>query len=363
MTGVAIVGVGTISKAYLDNLLTFPDVKVIGCADLDVDRAKSVAAEYSLPVAGDVDHVIDHPDVELVVNLTIPVAHAAVAAQVVEAGRHVYNEKPLVLDPAQGRDLLAAAERKGVRVGCAPDTFLGAGLQSVQRAVAGGAIGTPTSAIALLQGPGPESWHPNPRFYFQPGGGPLLDMGPYYLTALAVLLGPVTRVAATGSRAHQMRTVGRGPLAGTVFDVEVLTHVSALLQFAGGQSATAVFSFDSPLGRHDFLELTGTEATLAAPDPNQFGGPVRLRRTHTAAWEELEVSGTTVGRGIGVLDMVRSIRSGEPHRASGELALHIVDVMTAILRSAEEGSFVPVTSTFTVPSPLQEGWDPTSSSR
>ncbi|MFI6318112.1 Gfo/Idh/MocA family protein [Nonomuraea sp. NPDC050556] len=360
MTGIAIVGCGTISHAYLRNLTTFPDLKVVGCADLDVARAKEVAAEHGVPVAGTVAQVINHPDVELVVNLTIPAAHITVATQVIEAGKHVYNEKPLALDPAEGRNLLAQAEAKGVRVGCAPDTFLGAGLQTVQRAVADGLIGTPGSAITLLQGPGPESWHPSPQFYFQLGGGPLFDMGPYYLTALAVLFGPVSRVAANGSRAHASRTVGRGPLAGTVFDVEVLTHVSALLEFAGGQSATCVFSFDSPLPRHDFLEVTGTEATLAAPDPNRFTGPVRLRRAGSGEWEELEASGTTVGRGIGVLDMVRSIRAGQPHRASGEMALHVVDVMSAILRSAEEGSFVPVSSTFTVPQPLEEGWDPTS---
>ncbi|MFD1935029.1 Gfo/Idh/MocA family protein [Nonomuraea mangrovi] len=349
MTGVAIVGCGNISQQYLTNLTAMPDLRVVACADLEVDRARAVAKEYGVPVAGDVSHVVNHPDVEIVVNLTVPVAHASVAMEAIGAGRHVYNEKPLTLDPASGRELLAAAGRAGVRVGCAPDTFLGAGLQTVARALAAGEIGRPLSAITLLQGPGPERWHPSPEFFFKPGAGPLFDMGPYYLTALAVLLGPVTRVAANGSRAHARRTIGAGPLAGTVFDVEVLTHVSALLEFAGGQRATSVFSFDSPLARGDFLELTGTEATLAAPNPNNFTGPVRLRRTGAPDWTDLPVTGTTAGRGIGVLEMARAMAAGRPHRASGELALHVVEVMTAILQSADEARFVDVTSTFAPP--------------
>ncbi|GAA2353699.1 Gfo/Idh/MocA family oxidoreductase [Nonomuraea africana] len=353
MTGIAIVGCGNISQQYLTNLTSFPELNVIACADLDVDRARAVAKEYGVPVAGEVAQVVNHPDVEIVVNLTVPAAHAEVAAEVVATGRHVYNEKPLTLDPASARDLLEAAQAAGVRVGCAPDTFLGAGLQTVARSLAAGDIGTPLSAITLLQGPGPDRWHPSPEFFFKPGAGPLFDMGPYYLTALAVLFGPVTRVAANGSRAHARRRVGSGPLAGTVFDVEVLTHVNALLEFAGGQRATTVFSFDSPLSRGDFLELTGTEATLAAPNPNNFDGPVRLRRTGAPDWTDLPVRGSTAGRGIGVLEMARAIAEGRPHRASGELALHVVEVMTAILTSAEESRFVPVTSTFTPPEPWE----------
>ncbi|MEV4163560.1 Gfo/Idh/MocA family protein [Nonomuraea dietziae] len=355
MTGIAIVGCGNISQQYLTNLTSFTDVRVVACADLDVDRARAVAKEYGVPVAGEVERVVNHPDVEIVVNLTVPAAHAEVAAQVIAAGRHVYNEKPLTLEPAAGRELLAAAEAAGVRVGCAPDTFLGAGLQTVARSLAAGDIGRPLSAITLLQGPGPERWHPSPEFLFKPGAGPLFDMGPYYLTALAVLFGPVTRVAANGSRAHAQRRIGSGPLAGTVFDVEVLTHVNALLEFAGGQRATTVFSFDSPLSRGDFLELTGTEATLAAPNPNDFTGPVRLRPTGATDWTDLPVKGATAGRGLGVLEMAQAIAEGRPHRASGELALHVVEVMTAILTSAEESRFVPVTSTFTPPDP----WDAT----
>ncbi|MFI6478374.1 Gfo/Idh/MocA family protein [Nonomuraea sp. NPDC050663] len=360
MIGVGIIGCGNISHAYLRNFQTFPEVKVVGVADLDVERARETAEQYGVPVWGEASEVINHPDVELVVNLTVPAAHVEVSLTAVRAGKHVYVEKPLALDPEAGRALLEEADKLGVRVGCAPDTFLGAGLQSALRAVSGGQIGVPGSALTLLQGPGPEAWHPSPAFFYQRGAGPLFDMGPYYLTALAVLFGPVTRVAANGSRAHTRRRVGSGPLAGTEFDVEVFTHVSALLEFASGQNATAVFSFDSPLPRHGFIEITGTEATLAAPDPNTFAGPLRLRRLGEGDWMELPVDGTTVGRGIGVVEMARAIAAGRPHRASGELALHVVDVMCAIVESAEQGQFVPITSTFEQPPPLPEDWDPAS---
>ncbi|MEV0587012.1 Gfo/Idh/MocA family oxidoreductase [Nonomuraea sp. NPDC050310] len=358
MTGVAVVGCGTISHAYLRNLTAFPDIEVIGCADLDVERATEVAAQYGVPYAGEPAEIIARPEVSIVVNLTVPAAHVEVSLAAIRAGKHVYVEKPLALDAEAGRALLAEADAAGLRVGCAPDTFLGAGLQTAQRAVADGLIGTPGSAITLLQGPGPESWHPSPQFLYQRGAGPLFDMGPYYLTALAVLFGPVTRVAANGSRAHTRRTIGSGPLAGTGFDVEVLTHVSALLEFASGATATSVFSFDSPLPRHGFVEITGTEATLAAPDPNTFTGPVRLRRTGSGDWAELPVGGSTAGRGTGVAEMARALAAGVPHRASGELALHVLDVMTAILRSAESAEFVPVTSGFAPVPPLPDGWDP-----
>lgn len=358
--GVAIAGCGTISHQYLRNLASYPDVRVVACADVDADRAREVAAEYDVPVAGELATALAHPDVELVVNLTIPAAHVEVSTAAVRAGRHVYSEKPLALDPSGAEKLLAEAQTAGVLVGAAPDTFLGPAWQAVYRLLASGDTGAPLSAIALMQSPGPERWHPNPEFLFRPGAGPLFDMGPYYLTALAVAMGPVTRVSATARTGSPTRVIGSGPRAGTVFGVEVPTHVTAQMEYAGGQVATTVFSFDSPLGRQDFVEITGTEATLAAPNPNAFAGDVRLHRRGDQEWstaETVEVS-DGVGRGLGVLDLARAIRTGRPHRATGELALHVVDVMTAILTSAERAEYVPVHSTFPPPALLPTTWNP-----
>ncbi|MDP9843849.1 Gfo/Idh/MocA family protein [Streptosporangium lutulentum] len=356
--GVAIVGCGTISHQYLSNLTTFPDVRVVACADLDPDRAREVASRYGVPVATTPERAMAHPDVELVVNLTIPSAHAEVAMAAVGAGRHVYNEKPFTLDRESGAELTRAAEAAGVRLGSAPDTFLGAGLQTAARLVAEGAIGTPLTALTLLQTPGPEAWHHSPEFLFQRGAGPLFDMGPYYLTALVTLFGPAGRVAAMARRAREERIIGSGPRAGTRFAVEVPTHTAALLEFAAGQAATMMFTFDSPLHRAGFVEITGTEATMEVPDPNTFGGQVRLRRAGGDEWIALPTPGTTAGRGLGVLDMAQAIRAGRPHRATGELGLHVLDTMLTIAESAERAEFLKVGSTCPRPDPLPEGWDP-----
>ncbi|MEU0480935.1 Gfo/Idh/MocA family oxidoreductase [Streptosporangium sp. NPDC006013] len=356
--GVAIVGCGNISHQYLNNLASFPGVRVVACADLDRARAEEVAARYGVPVAAAPEEAISHPDVELVINLTVPSAHAEVALAAVLAGRHVYNEKPFTVDRESGAELVEAAASAGVLLGSAPDTFLGAGLQTAARLVAEGAIGTPLTALTLFQSPGPELWHPSPEFFFQPGAGPLFDMGPYYLTALVTLFGPAERVAAVGRRARDERVIGSGPRAGTRFPAVVPTHTTALLEFAAGQAATMIFSFDSPLRRAGFIEITGTEATMQVPDPNTFGGEVRLRRAADEEWVPAPTTGTEAGRGLGVLDMAQAIREGRPHRATGELGLHVLDTMIAVAESSEQAEFVKIASTCPVPAPLPEGWDP-----
>ncbi len=274
--GVALVGAGVISTQYLTALSAFPDVAVLAVADLDTERARAQAEAYQVPVSGDVASVLAIPEVEIVVNLTIPAAHAEVASAALRAGKHVYGEKPLALAPADGAKILAEARSRGLRVGSAPDTFLGAGLQSAARAVRAGLIGEPVGVTAVTQGPGPESWHPSPEFLFQYGAGPLFDIGPYYLTALVALFGPVARVSATARQARAERVIGSGPKAGTAFAVEVPTHVNALLDFASGPSASATFSFDSARPRR-MIEITGTEGTLSLPDPNTFEGPLRVQ--------------------------------------------------------------------------------------
>ena len=356
--GVAVVGCGTISTAYLQNLTSFPDLRVLFCADLDIERAKAQAAAFDVPAAGSFADALAVPEVEIVVNLTVPAAHAEVSAAAVAAGKSVWVEKPLTLDTASARELLAAAGAAGVRIGCAPDTVLGAGLQTARRLIDTGTIGAPQTGLALMQGPGPESWHPDPEFLFQPGAGPLFDMGPYYLTALAAVFGPATHVAALSGRSRQTRVIGSGPRAGTEFAVAVPTHLSALIGYAGGQIATVVLSFDSPLRRNGFVEITGTTATLAMPDPNRFDGDVRVHELGADSWRAVPADGAADGRGLGVLDLARGLRSGAPHRASGELALHVLDIMSAIERSAASGEFEPVLTTFTRPDALAADWDP-----
>ena len=357
--GIGIIGAGVISGTYLENLTAFPDVQVHAIGDLFPEAAKARAEEHGVPHHGGIDAVLTNPDVEIVVNLTIPAAHVEVSLAAISAGKHVWSEKPVALDREGGQRLIGAADAAGVRLGCAPDTFLGAGLQASLKALSRGDIGTPLTALTLMQSPGPESWHPNPAFLFQTGAGPLFDIGPYYLTTLVQAFGPVASVAAIASRSREQRVIGSGPRAGESFDVTVPTHVSAIAQFQSGQSSQSIFSFDSPLTRHGFVEITGTDATLALPDPNNFDGDVKIRRRGSEDWEVLTSTKALSTRGTGVLEMARSLRAGRPHRVQGALAHHVVDVMVSIAESAQSGTFVPVSSTVEAATPLPDDWDPT----
>lgn len=357
--GVAIIGAGVISKEYLTNLTSFPDVKVHIVADMFEQVAAERAAEFGVAASGGVEDALNHPDVEIVVNLTVPTAHVAVATQAINAGKHVWSEKPFSTDRESGLGLLKLADAAGLRLGCAPDTFLGAGLQTALRLIAGGAIGKPLTALTLMQSPGPESWHPNPAFLFQEGAGPLFDIGPYYLTALIQTFGGISKVAALSSKSKETRVIGSGPKAGEEFDVTVPTHVSAIAQFASGESSQSIFSFQSPLKRAGFVEITGTEATIAFPDPNNFDGDIILTRVGSEDGEVITAKGSTSGRGTGVLEMARAIRTGQPHRAQGAMAYHVLDAMVAIADSFETGEFVSLQSTATAAQPLPEDWDPT----
>lgn len=355
--GVALVGAGVISGQYLRNLTSFPDVRVLAVADIDTGRAAEVAREHGVEVSGTLADALAIPEVEIVVNLTVPSAHAAVALESLRAGKHVYGEKPMAMSTDEAAKVMAEAADRGLRVGGAPDTFLGAGLQSALHAISSGLIGKPVAVTAATQSLGPESWHPSPEFFYQPGGGPLFDLGPYYLTALVSLLGPVVRVAAGTRRARDQREVGSGPKAGKLFPVDVPTHVNALLDFPGTATASATFSFDSAINRR-MIEVIGSEGALSLPDPNTFEGPLLVRGLRDADWRELPITGTTAGRGIGVLDMARSLRAGTPHRASGELTYHVLELMAAITESGERAEFRDIGSAPDAPEPLPDGWDP-----
>jgi predicted dehydrogenase len=363
--GVGFIGTGMISDTYLEHLTSFPDVRVVILGDLDQARAQAQAEKHGVAEWGSSEDVLTHPEVEIIVNLTIPAVHALVASQAIAAGKHVWTEKPISIDRASGLALLEQAASAGLLVGVAPDTVLGPGVQTARRAIARGDIGVPLSAQTVMQYAGPDIFHPNPEFLFSRGAGPLFDMGPYYLTTLVHIFGSVDTVAAFGSRGRATRTVQAGDRAGTEFPVEVPTHVSAIAQFAGGAVSQSVFSFESPLAKMGVVEITGTEGTLVVPDPNMFTGEVKITRTPALEamregpqWEVVEVTGALAGRGIGVLDMARSIRSASRPMASGELGYHVLDTLMAIDEAVATRRTVQVSSTVD-PIPLvPEDWDP-----
>jgi predicted dehydrogenase len=356
--GIGFIGAGTISDTYLTNLTSFPDVRVVRVSDIDTARAAAQAEKHGVPKAGTVADLLADPEVELVVNLTIPAAHVEVGLAALDAGKHVWSEKPLALDRQTGRKLLDRAREKGLRVACAPDTVLGAGLQTARRAIDDGRIGKPLTGLALFQVRGPESWHPAPEFLFQAGGGPLLDIGPYYLTELVHVFGPISKVTGTGGQARATRVIGSGPRAGTEFAVTVPTTVTALVEFARGGSAQIVLSFDSGLRRAGFLEVSGVAGTAVLPDPNRFDGSTTLHLMDQEDPEELVPQGHGAERGTGALELARAIRAGVPERASGELAYHVLDAMLAIEESISLGRSMDVESTVDVPPALPVDWDP-----
>ncbi|PXA71763.1 Gfo/Idh/MocA family protein [Cryobacterium arcticum] len=356
--GVGVIGAGVISGTYLENMTAFADLEVLFVADLDLARAQAQAEAYGVASHGTVDELLARDDIEIVVNLTIPAVHTEVGERIIAAGKHVWSEKPLALDHDSGAALLAAASAAGLRVACAPDTVLGAGIQTAMRAIQRGDIGEPLTATTMFHVPGPDAWHPNPEFLFALGAGPLFDMGPYYVTTLVHAFGSASRVGAVSSRSQAVRTIGSGPRAGVEFPVQVPTHHAAVISFEGGQSAQSTFSFQNALPRAGFVEISGTDGTLVLPDPNTFEGDSTLWRFGHDEPTTIPATGSTYGRGSGVLDLARAIRAGVPERASGAVAAHVLDVLLAVSAAAETGQVVDVPSSIPKPVPLPEDWNP-----
>lgn len=350
---VGIVGCGNISTIYLTNAKRFPSFQIDAVSDLVPERAKARAAEHGVRRAIEVDELIADSEIDLVLNLTIPAAHAAVSHAAAKAGKSIYTEKPLTIDLSEGQELLQLAKANDTFVGCAPDTFLGAGLQTCRKLIDDGAIGEPVAATAFMLGHGPEGWHPDPNFFYQYGAGPLFDMGPYYLTALVSLLGPIRRVTGSARASFAERTIGSEPKKGEKIAVNVPTHSAAVLDFVAGPIATLVTSFDV-WARENRIEIYGSEATLALPDPNTFGGPVRLRRAGETEWEDIPLSHDFAdnSRGIGLWDMATGIAERRPYRASGDLALHVLETMHAVHRASGEGRHIEIVSNVERPAPL-----------
>jgi predicted dehydrogenase len=355
---VGLVGCGNISEIYLNASKRFEAIRIVACADRLPERAEEKAEAHGIR-AMPVDALINDPDIPIILNLTIPAAHHEIAMAALRAGKHVHNEKPLAITLAEGEEIMALAEEKGLRVGCAPDTFLGAGLQTCRKLVDDGWLGRPVAATAFFMCPGHESWHPDPAFYYQHGGGPVFDMGPYYITALVHLLGPVKRVVGSTATTYPTRTITSEAKYGEVVEVEVPTHASASLEFANGAIATVIMSFDVVAHCNPCLELHGTEGSMQVPDPNTFGGPVRVFRRH-GAWGEVPLlyPHAEQSRSIGVADLAAGLALDRPHRASGALGLHVLEIMHAIVTAGEKGRRVKISHKVRQPDPLPLGIRP-----
>lgn len=352
-----VIGCGNISSIYLEVGQTFEILEIAAVADLIPERAQAQAAKYHIPRACSVEELLADPEIQIVINLTIPNAHAEIGQRAVEAGKSVYNEKPLTINREDACRLLETAQAKGVRVGGAPDTFLGGGLQTCRKLIDDGWIGEPVAATAFMLCHGHESWHPAPEFYYQVGGGPMFDMGPYYLTALVALMGPVKRVTGSARITFPERTITSQPLFGKKVEVEVPTHVTGVLDFANGAIATVVTSFDVWSAEVPRIEIYGTQGSLSVPDPNTFGGPVRVRRAGASEWSEIPLTHGYArnSRSLGVADMAYSLRSGRAHRANGQMAYHVLDIMHAIHDASRSGSHINLGSTCTRPAALPVG--------
>ncbi|MCA0963130.1 Gfo/Idh/MocA family protein [Salipiger bermudensis] len=353
--GVGVVGCGVISEIYLKNAALFPQLEMRAVADLDPEAARAKGEAHGLPAMSPAA-LMARDDIDIVLNLTIPAAHVEVGLAALEAGKHVYSEKPLAGGTAEARRLLEAADARGLRVGCAPDTFLGGAHQSARALLDAGRIGTPTAGTATLMLAGHERWHPNPDFYYAgPGAGPLFDMGPYYITAMVALLGPVRRVTALAARGRDSRTIATGPRAGQSVPVETPTHVTGVLEFAGGALVQIVTSFDVKAHGHAPLELYGTEGSLVIPDPNRFDGTVRLYGEDWQDQPTTHAHGDDNYRGLGLAEMAAAISAQRPHRASGALALHVLEVIEALLASSERGQAIALETTCDRPAAMRPG--------
>jgi len=353
---VGVIGCGAISGKYLQTSRMFPILEIAACADLNRDAAKKKAEEFNIPQVLDVEQLLADPSIQAVLNLTVPKAHAPICQAALDAGKHVYVEKPLAVTRRDGQAIVAKARKKKLLVGCAPDTFLGAGLQTARKAIDDGLIGNPVAFTAFMMCPGHEHWHPNPEFYYERGGGPMLDMGPYYLTALLNLLGPIKRLAALASIAIPNRTITSQPKCGKKIVVQTPDHVTGVIEFQQGAVGTMTMSFATRFPQHDQLtpiNIFGTEGTLLVPDPNNFGGPVKLRRKDDKEFSQLPlIFSHKYDRSIGLADMAWAALHGGPLRANADQALAVLDAMLGFLDSSRTGkAYKPVTR-YRRPEPL-----------
>ena len=327
------------------------------CADLVPERSEEKAEKYDI-VALAPDELLADPNIEIILNLTIPLVHAEVNSRILEAGKHVYCEKPLAVNLEDGKKTLALAKEKGLLVGCAPDTFLGGGIQQCRKIIDDGLIGDPVAAFAFFNCHGHETWHPNPEFYYKKGAGPMLDMGPYYLTALVNLLGPMKRICGSVSMASKERTITSEPLNGRKIVVETPTHLAGTVDFKSGAIATVTMSFEMYQSDLPRIEIHGTKGSLSVPDPNNFGGAIKMKLGSDEDWKEIEITDFTYtenSRGIGITDMSRALQAERSHRVSGDLSCHVLEAMLAFEQASDQGKAVRLETSCEKPAALPVG--------
>jgi len=349
---IGMIGCGNISSIYMKNIPQYNHLTLKACADLDEQKARSQAEKFNIPKVYTVEELLNDDDIDLVINLTIPQAHADVCIKALEANKHVYIEKPLAVTREEGKHMLQIANEKGLRVGCAPDTFLGAGIQTAIKLIQDDMIGIPVGASAFMIGRGHEHWHPDPGFYYEKGGGPMFDMGPYYLTALIAMLGPIKRLSGSTQISFPEREILSEPKAGTKMQVKTPTHIAGTIDFSSGAIGTITTSFDAFGGSSlPNIEVYGSKGTIIVPDPNTFGGPVKLRKRDEDAFVEVPLTHQFAGnsRGLGVADMAYAILNNETHRVSGQLAYHVLEAMHGFHDASDQGTFYNMESSVKKP--------------
>lgn len=362
-TKLGIVGCGMISETYFNASKRFRNIEVVACSDIIPERAKAKEEAHGVKAMSN-DELFAIPEIEIVLNLTPPQVHSKIAMDTLNAGKHAYSEKPFGVDADDAAKVVALAKKKGLRVGCAPDTFFGGGLQTSRKMIDDGWIGKPLSGTAIVQGRGPEKWGQAP-FFYDYGAGPMLDLGPYYITALVNMLGPAKSVTAVTGKGFETRTFGAEVAEQyqsqykpfDSYPVTVPTHLAGVVEFQCGAIISVIASFDVYKHGHNPIEIYGTEGSLQVPDPNTFGGPVRVFRNGHEDWQNVPLAYgyTNNSRSIGAADMAMALTTGRKHRANGELANHVLEIMLSFDKSYKAGKRIDLTTTCERPAPLPLG--------
>lgn len=354
---IAIIGVGDISGIYLKNITSmFKEIDIIGVCDLIKEKAEKAMETYKIPkLYNDMHEAFNDSEVDIVLNLTRPYEHYDVTKAALEAGKHVYSEKPLAATFEEGKKLVALAEEKGLMLGGAPDTFLGSGIQTCRKLIDDGFIGTPVGAAAFMICRGHESWHPDPAFYYKHGGGPMMDMGPYYITSLVNLLGGVSGVTGLSKSSFDKRTITSNPLNGTSVDVEVPTYVTGIMNFDNGAIGTIFTTFDVHYETQARFEIYGSEGTLIIPDPNTFGGPIKLLRPEDGGYKEMPLMFDYAdnSRALGLADMAKALQTDRSYRASYKLTQHVLEILTSFDKSSEQGKYINLETKYEREAPMK----------